>query len=485
MAAKFRTGLKIIIILLLACCVICGTYVYAVTQVNSYYEPAENDIFASSMDVKNIISTDDGNLLVTGRFLQGDDVMNDTSIFVKSYKEDGSLNKISSIELPEGYSVKNEICHNGKLLMLIEDDNKKSDVAYLYVISSNGSLELKKDIKVALNANDSAGFFAFWQEDAPMYALLKNGVNFIAFDENGNEIFTYELSLDFELSGISYAAGNYYLCGALSEDLASYAIIDVVDKDGKSLYKITAMENEISTGTLAFEKNGAVYVLGKYFDSKAYTAVKYPRIDYEDAKGMVSGIAKNSLVSQDYIYGEVLLSSGFLNSPWSNYFILKIDSEGKIISTVAPFSVSEDFGISQLTLIENVGNNNIAFGVSKMAPTIFSENYSAQVYFIDEEISTGKSADISIPKNVAVYFASGSDGSLICYTGLTRDEGIKVLSVRTFENTNEFAKQQKKLVICEKTINYIRRIYDADLLFGIAVFMILYITARMSGKNKK
>lgn len=482
MAAKLRTGLEILVILLLASCIICGIYGYAAEHINAYYEPAENDIFATSMDVKGIFSTEDGNVLVTGTFLQEDNVMNDTSVFVKSYKEDGSVNGISSIDIPNGFAVKSQKMSKNRLFVLEESVEKKADTAYLYVILSDGALDFKREIKIEKNANDTASFFAFWDDEKLYSAVLKNGVNLIIFDENGNEKITVDLSLDFELSGISVVDGTFYLTGAKFEDTKSFGYVEAFDSEGKLLFSTAAMKDDISECSCVFKNDDKIYVLGKFFDGRAYASVKYPEKKYEECVDEIAQIARNSLASQEFLFGEVLLKSNFESSPWSNYFLIKLDENGKYENAVAPFTISADFGISEFNTFSD--GKNLGYGIFKMADAIYSESYNARVHFIDGNLSAGKSADINVPKNEAMYLTADKDGKIICYTGLSRKDGTKLLSIKTFKDTNELAKEQKKLVILEKILSYFKFITDSELIFGVAVILILYATARMSGKRE-
>ena len=133
--------LRSFVVILLVIIFITSVYYYFHKQIIDFYSADDaSDIFLSTMDSEQINTFDSGNVLVTGEFLQNDNVYENRSFFVKSYHSSGKINNIGSLELPVGYSLADTLALDSSVVFLYASEQKKSGEALIFEISDDGTL---------------------------------------------------------------------------------------------------------------------------------------------------------------------------------------------------------------------------------------------------------------------------------------------------------------------------------------------------------
>ena len=89
MDSGINTVLRIFIIIFCVILAVSLFYVFTVKYLDGYYSPDKDDAFMTSMQIRDIFPMDDGSLFVVGSYLEGDDILSNTSIFVKTYDRSG------------------------------------------------------------------------------------------------------------------------------------------------------------------------------------------------------------------------------------------------------------------------------------------------------------------------------------------------------------------------------------------------------------
>lgn len=476
MNRRFVVGIRIFIVLTVILCVISGAYLFASRKINEFYKTAEGDVFSASMNVKKVFVTENENVLVIGSFLQGDNILENTSVFVKSFKTDGTLNETASIQLPANYSLK-YVSENGSgaVILAVPDDNTVCE-ACVYVVTSNATL--KKQFTLTPSGTcKSADFFAFEDEGKIYWSCLGDNGTITLSDESGKTYFETEITSDVKVSNVCLEKGAFYVLGSKETGTDTVGYVQVMNLAGDTVYAKTVMEDNVSVCTdVKTDKNGNAVIIGKYFDDAEYIKLVYPNQSAESAKVLVKDVADRCVSGEENV-GGILVSSDFINRPWASYFVAKTDETGNISMITAPFAVSSQSGVCEFVIKDT--DSYSGYGISRIAADVSADTYDAAVYNLGEDFEAGQSSRMIVPSDVRTYFCETDDGKLICVYGLHNKNGAELLSVKEFGSTSEFAKALRELAIYEKTLSVVSNLTQIGTFFPIAAVLLMYVTVRV------
>lgn len=478
MQKSLRLALRMITLILCIVCAISFVYIYSVQKINGYYAPKSGDRFLSSMAIDRIIPCANGNVLTVGTFLQGDDIMQNHSIFVKAYTSEGDVIAVSSIDIKAGFSIQTVRASADGAIIMVTDDESESDTAEIYKISSQGKLLRKIEavcfVPDTYDVIDTAEFFVTEEENGGIiYATVANRSIVTFFDEESNRLFETNYSIDARVSGIAKSGDRSWIFGSLLDDNRSSAYVVGCDEFGEQKFAVRVMTDSVSVCDDVFVANDKIYACGIYFDEAAFVE-ENKNIDSKVAEKK-SDIAVDSMKNRN---GTVLISNDYLNVPWAQLFIIEIDGDGNVVETGSPFKATMNFGGTDFEKL-GTGHEIMAFTM-RLAPSLSSSQYVASYFKVLDDFSTTESAEIVLPANVSAHFATAPDGHLICYTGITNETGAVEYCLKNFADTKEFAEMQRRLVVYDKVIEKIRQLTEPKTLVLIFIFLLLYFTARFT-----
>lgn len=482
-------------ILVIAACIVIavsGVYLYCLEGVKSYYDPAEGDLFNSSMELKNIFPMNDGRIVVVGTFLPGDDVYGAPSVFLKSYDEKGNVADISSVTLDDDYSFSSAVS-DGELVLIIAN-NSVGDIK-TYGMTSDFRLT-SMDSRTA-SSEDKLTLRAGIIHSKPFIAVIENGYD-VLIKSGTRTLLDAELSEDVNIDSVYFSGNTFYLTGKVKVAEDTFPYICGFAMSGYKKFEITVSEKfrDFKIDGMVFLADGKTYVTGRQFNATAYSVAAGNAGMSDSDIAASSGTVGDRAVISERSYGPVFITNDYISDPWCTRFICPIDADTgelgkmeKLLDDGPDLGVTDIFYSDAMTLKEGATADNpenktvIATLVSKHANTSSDASYVVNVYLLFSDMTTSLSADIVVPSDHYYYPGTASDGSLFVYTGIS-DEGNRVIfSMKHYAGTAEAAREQTSLPVLKEAASFIASKIDAEFIVFCAVYLILYTTARYRGTD--
>ncbi len=478
-------------ILLIAACIvamIAGVYLFCVKTVNDYYAPADDDIFFSSMTVKDIFPMNDGRIVVCGTYLPGDSVYERPSVFFKSYDNNGDVDRIAGVTIDQGYAYSGVFC-DGEILLLVAN-NTEGDVK-TYGISPD--FEVTQNETAEVDGTDMTGIVAGLAHSDVFIAKVRNGHN-VQIKSHGRTLLETEFTEDVFIDNVYFAGNTFYLTGKVTVGENDFPYISGFSLSNVKKFETTVSEkfSDFYMDGFVFLADGKTYITGKMFNRQAFAELfEGQEISAEDldAQGDRTVISERD-------YGAVLIANSYANDPWCTRFICPIDADNgklgeveKLLYDGPELGITEIFYSDAYKLETGRSKDNpdnkpvIASLVVKTAPTQTSESYLVNVYLLFSDMTTSSSANIIVPSDHYFYPGTASDGSLFCYTGIAGESGNVIMSMKRYSGTEAAAEMQRTLPVYKTVAGYINEKASPEIIAYAFVFLVLYTTARYRGTD--
>ncbi len=484
--------LRILITVSCVLLLISGLYLFCVKSVNSYYEPADGDVFYSSMSVKNIFPMNDGRVVVCGTFLVGDNVYGSRSVFFKAYDKKGKVSEITSLNLDSGYSYADTLS-DGDVILLVAK-NSRGDIKTYGITYDFDIVSLEE---AGYDSTDVTGVFAGLVHSEAFVAVVRNGYS-VKITGGGKVLLETEFTEDVFIDNVFFCGNTYFLTGHVKVGTDRFPYIS-----GFSINKVKKFETTVSEkfrdftiDGFEFLADGRTYVTGRKFNAEAY-ADCLDTIHNEESLNQILDTVGNRAVIAKRDYGSVLIGGlSYESDPWCSRFICPIDADsGELGDVVKLLNDGKNLGITEIiyhdayNLKVNATTDNpegkpvIATLVTKNAESSLADDYLANVYLLYSDMTTSRSANITVPSDTYYYPGTAPDGSLFVYSGIAGEGDKTVYSMNRYTGTAAAAAEQKKLHAYKQTAAYITSKITPRVILYTCIFMLLYITARFRGTS--
>ena len=484
--------LRILVIVSCVVLLIAGLYLFCVESINSYYAPADGDVFYSSMSIKNIFPMNDGRIVVCGTFLTGDNVYGNRGVFFKAYDKNGRVSDITSLTLDESYSYSDTVS-DGEVILLVSKnargDIKTYDISYDFDIVS---VE-----EAGFETTDVTGVFAGLVYSDSYVAEVRNGCS-VKISSRGKTVIDTEFTEDVFIDNISFAGNTFFLTGYVRVGTDRFPYISGFSINSVKKFETTVSERfrDFTIDGFEFLANGRTYVTGRQFNEDAYVSLMNTKYSEESMASVLETVGNRAVISERE-YGSVLIGGlSYEQDPWCSRFICPIDADsGELGDVVKLLNDGPDLGITDIfyhdayNLKTNATTDNpsgkpvIATLVTKNAESTLSENYLVNVYLLYGDMTTSKSANITVPSDTYYYPGTAPDGSLFVYSGMTgKGDGI-VFSMKNYRGTAAAAEEQRRLPAYKQITSYVTSKITPRAVMYICIFLLLYITARFRGTS--
>ena len=466
--------LRSFVVILLVIIFITSVYYYFHKKIIDFYSPDDmSDIFLSTMDSEQITTFDSGDVLVTGEFLQNDNVYENRSFFVKSYHSSGKINNIGSLELPVGYSLADTLALDSSVVFLYASEQKKSGEALIFEISDDGTLLSSYDVKVDTSPNRSKELFLVYENDAVNYAVIIGNVFYVY---NAEHIIVNEFNItpDIKINDVICKNDSYILAGRIKNDNGYNAYYTAYSKKGELIYSINTMNDTPSFAEKIIYRphtdDNFYFITGYYFNAADYIKNKGDLPQSE-----LFEIGEKSL---RMIEPGVLLSSSYMSDPWPSFFILKVNADGTIISSVSPIEATQNTGISEVNYVNmSCVNASASYPVlcfaEAIAPNTKSESYTLSVYSLNSDLTYEYSSGILMNSDIRNKHVVNPDGSISVFTELNKKYDMKM---HKYNSIIDYAKELRNITFYYRIIEFIESCFTK--LPMIAVYVILIISTK-------
>ena len=483
-----NTVLRIFIIIFCVILSVSLFYIFAVKYLERYYEPAADDAFMSSMEIRGVFPMEDGSVSVAGTYLEDDDILGNSSVFIKNYDGSGKLVNAGGFSCPYGFEFRKASSDGKRVLIELADKNGGAAV-----------YDITRDCRMAgsgvFSGSDSSGgvkAFSCISADGIRVLTVTGGSSLSLKTLSGAELFRSSVSDDIETDGLFYADGRFYFTGTSYDGSARYPHISAFDGSGRECFSVSVLqkEYEFKIDNVFAGADGKTYVTGRRFDGEAFRqAVSSAGAEFTDSE-----LAETAMkaVSRSEAYGGILLASDFIKDPWCSFFISEIDPVSGTVGLINdPMEYSPSKGISNCqTLNESVpaageadkgGREVLALLVSKTAPSASSESYAVACHYLYSDLTLSDSAVVHVPSNYHFHPGLLPDGRIFVYLGACGSRGIFTYNFKYYRSTSEMATARNFLSILKSSAAAVKNTVSARFLFYVSLFLLLYVTARYTG----
>lgn len=485
MSKKISFILRSLLFILIITAVCACVYSYALHYLIDYYSPARGDLFSNSMNISKLLPFPNGNTVVLGNFLQGDNILSQNELFIKAYDRGGRLIDMGSLETPKEYTCLSTVLDSDRFFLLYAPATESTSDAFLYEITSDARIVSVQTVRHPDESYASVGkrYFIANSEKGLYYAVLIDSTLFF-FGPDHALCCTADLLPDVTVKQIGIAGDRFIVLGSIKEADTYNAFYCAYEADGTLVYPTRTMTDYTSVCTdflrIPGDPEDAYYLAGYFFDSQSYmksfgeNAILSPEnlaeIANESIERSVSGRA-------------VHLASDYMLSPWCANFILKIGRDGEIEAHRSPMEATATSGASAVSILNTAGQPDsesratlpILTYICSIAASEADESYRTEIYNVDSELSPSTSAQIILSSDISAYFTTMQDGSLVVYTAIN---GVNQYALHLYKDTTEYASEQNKLELCRTVTSGIES--SVRYLPFLLIFILLAVTSRYS-----
>lgn len=488
MDSGINTVLRIFIIIFCVILAVSLFYVFTVKYLDGYYSPDKDDAFMTSMQIRDIFPMDDGSLFVVGSYLEGDDILSNTSIFVKTYDRNGKPVNIGGFSGRYGFEYRQAVSDGSRVLIELADSKGGAAV---YEISGECRIS-GSGVFASEGPEENIKAYSCLTDSEVCVLTVRNG-GVLSFNTlSGETLFNVSLSDDIEISGVYFAGGKFFVTGTVDAGGARSPYISAFERSGSERFSVNVSqkEYEYKVENIFDGADGKVYVTGRRFDTEAFgETVK--TADGKEFTGQELADIASKAIGRANGYCEVLLASDYANDPWCSFFISEIDAQsGRLGLINTPLEVSPSAGVSSFRPVaisasekarDTGARTPLALIVSKTAPTAASGSYAVSCHYLYADMTLSDSAIIHVPCNYYYYPGLLSDGRLFAYLGSYDSYGTVTFNLKFYKSTSEMATAQNWLSILKSSVTGIRNIISVRFMFYVSLFLLFYITSRYTG----
>jgi len=441
------------------------------------------------MKIVKIFSLDNGKTMVFGTFLQGDNVLNENSIFIKSYASNGQYLESSCLDIPSGYEI-SKIDSNGESV-IIKLSETKNGIEHASIIQIDDSCNIVDNINIHNDLYSS--IFVGYVNSEVFIGTVSDGFKVVVKDFNDKYITGYEFTEDVSITNGFYAENNFYLVGetGTSDSKKDYIVklgmnSNIVNSWVMDDNLFFSVENVMST------IEGKVYLVGSYFNTEVYKSFVEEKNKTQLSENAIKPIATQA-ISTVRSYFPFLFTGDYEENPWCSVFMCEIGEDGTLSSFVSPIADESTFGISEINFIDKAQQQSTTYNgrfcigsiSSKIAESKKDEDYTIYCYKFFNDFTTSSSVEATVESSTDCYFGYDAFGRFYVYIGKVDNAGKTNYNLKFFDSFEDFQTEQNKLNVYVSVCKKYKKYINYSTVAYVFIFLLLYITARFYGAEVK